>query len=1407
MKSNMKLMKERKMTTKGLVGRWLSGNRMLFLMLFIGSSLVTYAGFQVQRPFKAALHQAAAEISESQAAESSVASAPMAEEDPVLDSDDDGIPDEVECPGTPCVDTDNDGVADYLDLDSDNDGILDEVECGGCKAGAITNPSFEIPSTVPLGETAGVHEDDAGGWQTTASDGFLEYWHNFNGFRAYDGNNHVEINASGNAALYQKLCLAPGAVISWKVRHRGRTFGTPDVAVVKIGGSLATAQVQATMSDEPFCPQTECDLSACAALEEAGPLDANGWLVCREIYWGTYSGTYTVPDGDEETFIMFESISSGNGDISYGNFIDAVEITIVSAGDVACKDSDADGTPDHLELDSDDDGCPDAVEYYGMASVIGMDGNNYYGTGNPPAVDAQGKVVGATYTGNIDAVRTATAPTTIDEQPPLEVTFYNVSSATITSTVTIGSAATVLQWQVSEDEGQNWSDVTDTTTYSGMKTAVLTLKKGTSDMNENQYRLKITQSDNLCIPPDGLYSDAVTLLTCTLSGEVTKLSDQTCIPVGNNPSDGKVYVTPSGGTTPYAFEWNTSPARTTDTIDQLDPGFYVVTVTDANGCIWTNGGVAYDQDFSSYTPGRLTDSPPGSAVPKLESDPDNWYSQVDGNSAFFIPPSFVDGKFALWFSDPPGTGIEKLFISDPITVRPNIPHLFSANVRKSGQNPPVFTAFYSEDNGDTWETIGSVNPDAGDVWQIAKYVFTPTVSNIKIRIGSTTSGSQGNDGGLNFVKLRELEDGIPVDTATVLCCNYPTDAGAIVGVQTICPNTTAEMLSNDESASGQTGTLEYRWQKSTTSATTGFTDIANTNSATYAPGVLSQTTWYRRLAGVDCFEDWSGAAVSNVIKVTVEDVTPPTITCPATQTLILGSTCSAALPDYRNMATNVTDDCEVDSIRQSPAPGTVVSNSGPITITLTVVDVNGLSRNCTFTVNKVDTTPPTITCPATQTLVLGPTCSAALPDYRNMATNVNDNCGVQSVSQVPVPGTVVSNSGPITVTLTVLDVNGLSTSCSFTVNKVDITPPAINCSNTTIRFNGEESIPITVSDVVTASDNCGVASIVLTPSYVSCEQLGQVVPVQILVTDINGNVSACMVQVTVRGLPCGWRHNSGSVGTCTSDIDYNTVTGHWPSNATNCRYGSPFTSDKLMFAQYQLCGDGSITAQVIGLDGAQPYAGITMRESNDPGSKKVQLMINRISNILRREVRTTTGAQCFPTEFSSPCERTWLRIVRTGNIFRGYTSQDGVTWWYVMQVHVPMNSCIEIGLVLTNMQLGIQGNGTFANVSVTGGQSGPSVMSPGMEASLDMEEALDIRVYPNPVASDLQVDLSAYAGRRVELGLYDIQGQLLMVREIDEVGTEPETMDMRGLPAGVYHLQIRTSGAAIVSRRVIVHKR
>jgi hypothetical protein len=54
------------------------------------------------------------------------------------------------------------------------------------------------------------------------------------------------------------------------------------------------------------------------------------------------------------------------------------------------------------------------------------------------------------------------------------------------------------------------------------------------------------------------------------------------VPATTGNSDGKAWVTVSGGTTPYDYSWETS--ATTDTIHDVAAGTYTVTVTDDSGC-------------------------------------------------------------------------------------------------------------------------------------------------------------------------------------------------------------------------------------------------------------------------------------------------------------------------------------------------------------------------------------------------------------------------------------------------------------------------------------------------------------------------------------------------------------------------------------------------------------------------------------------------------------------------------------------------------------------------------------------------------------------------------------------------------------------------------------------------------
>lgn len=548
------------------------------------------------------------------------------------------------------------------------------------------------------------------------------------------------------------------------------------------------------------------------------------------------------------------------------------------------------------------------------------------------------------------------------------------------------------------------------------------------------------------------------------------------------------------------------------------------------------------------------------------------------------------------------------------------------------------------------------------------------------------------------------------------------------------------------------------------------------------------------------------ASVSCLSLVVVIDDTPPELICPASQTLVLNAACSAVLPDYTGLA-EITDNCGISSIIQSPAPGSLVSGAGPMDVTLTVKNKSNLPASCTFTVNKTDITPPTITCPALQTLVLGPTCSAALPNYTSLA-NASDNCGISGVTQSPVAGTIVSNSGNLPITLTATDVNGLTTSCTFTVTKVDNNPPTALCFNQTLTFNGQDDFTLDTDDLVEASDNCGVQSIVLTPNTITCEQLGQTIPVTAAITDLNGNTATCTSQIVVTGLPCDFSQQPNGIN-CTNgnSVSFNTLKQEFILTSTNCYYANPFTSDAMAFAQQQLCGDGSITAQVVSISGNSfGWAGLVMRENNGAGAKKIQLMTNRNSNLSRREARYHTNDQAYPQQ-SSALNRFWLRLVRQGNQFIGYTSPNGIQWTVAMAATISMGNCVEMGLVATNYQFNSTITATFAHVSTTGNNADLLAPDTGMDiAAATMEEFAQpqYKVFPNPTTGELSIDLSVYGDQQVRLEISDPKGVRIKSKSVNPIESPVETFDLSAYPRGIYFIRVHAENAGGTVKRIVL---
>lgn len=242
----------------------------------------------------------------------------------ITNNDSDENPYNFAIQGTGLMDNDGDGIENNADQDDDNDGIIDNIECGTCVSDPFVNGSFETPvigpTTYSIAPAATVT-----GWNNSAEN-FIEIWSTgFNGVPSAAGNQFAELNANVAGNLYQTFCLnGAGGTIFWSIKHRGRS-GT-DVAQVRFGPDLATLTNVQTMTD-------------------------------GNTAWGSYSGTYSIPVGQTSIVLAFTAVSSTGG-LSYGNFIDDVQIII----NQNCIDSDGDTVADILDVDDDNDGIPSIEE-------------------------------------------------------------------------------------------------------------------------------------------------------------------------------------------------------------------------------------------------------------------------------------------------------------------------------------------------------------------------------------------------------------------------------------------------------------------------------------------------------------------------------------------------------------------------------------------------------------------------------------------------------------------------------------------------------------------------------------------------------------------------------------------------------------------------------------------------------------------------------------------------------------------------------------------------------------------------------------------------------------------------------------------------------------------------------------
>lgn len=436
-----------------------------------------------------------------------------------------------------------------------------------------------------------------------------------------------------------------------------------------------------------------------------------------------------------------------------------------------------------------------------------------------------------------------------------DVTCYNGEDGTAIATVTGASGMVLFQWS----NGANTQ-------------MIMNLPTGT-------YFVTVTDQTTGCTATTNAFVGQPTEIVAVATGV-----DGVCDDLGS------ASVTASGGTAPYTYMWNTG--ATTQEITDLTAGTYTATVTDAEGCTAVAstdvaGGGSLDVDVEITNPisgsttndGELTANVSGGTAP---------YDYLWSNNGTTQTITGLDGgTYSVTVTDVNGcTGTDDVFLEQLGCIGDKV----WEDVNRDGCQDPgelgvggvLVTLTGTDDDGNPVDMVMETQSNGYYLFEdLPGGTYTVTFSDLPMDYVFTEANNCSDDftdsdvdaSGSVTVDLELGNCNVTIDAGIYNDCPNITIPGEICCDQTLCgPGNDPDPINSTVPATGGGSATEYMWMFSTSGGAFNpntWYAIPNTNSASYDPGPLQQTTFFIRCAKASACDDW---LESNVVEIFVDDI-------------------------------------------------------------------------------------------------------------------------------------------------------------------------------------------------------------------------------------------------------------------------------------------------------------------------------------------------------------------------------------------------------------------------------------------------------------------------------------------------------------------------------------------------------